>query len=185
MASPGASARSRRPTLNSFTVHRLLLSALVISAKFLSDAFIPHARACRVGGIGPSELAGLEVELLLQLKFELLWPVGALDRLAGDLLEGRFRPQPMMSLPPRTESPEPKRLRFRDSSVDAVSSPAGSTPGSEDAPSLASGGGPSTPESSAPSTPPQPQSTSVTPKLVKAGLASYVTETREEVDMTN
>lgn len=80
---------SRRPTplLNSFTLHRLLMSTLLVSSKFINDGAIPQNRAAKVGGVSMAELVKLEVDVLSALKWELKFTLEELDEVAGLCLE--------------------------------------------------------------------------------------------------
>ena len=57
------------PTLNSHTVHRLLLGSLVVAAAYTSDHFIARNRAVKVGGTTTKELHELELEVFTKLNF--------------------------------------------------------------------------------------------------------------------
>lgn len=55
------------PPLTPWTVHRLVLGALAIAAKYTSDAYIGQRRLAKVGGITVKELFELEIEVFDQL----------------------------------------------------------------------------------------------------------------------
>lgn len=57
--------------INILTIHRLLLTSLLISAKFFDDSFLNNSRYARVGGVKCQELNMLEVELLFLIDFNL------------------------------------------------------------------------------------------------------------------
>eukprot|EP00252_Welwitschia_mirabilis_P006866 TRINITY_DN1778_c0_g2_i3.p1 TRINITY_DN1778_c0_g2~~TRINITY_DN1778_c0_g2_i3.p1 ORF type:complete len:271 (-),score=11.28 TRINITY_DN1778_c0_g2_i3:1225-2037(-) len=57
--------------LVSLTVHRLLLTSLLIAAKMLDDAHYNNAFYARVGGVSNVELNRLELDLLFRLDFRL------------------------------------------------------------------------------------------------------------------
>ena len=57
--------------VNLLTIHRLLLTSVLISAKFYDDRFLNNARYARVGGVDKKEMNVLEVELLFLLDFDL------------------------------------------------------------------------------------------------------------------
>ncbi|XP_059625297.1 cyclin-U4-1-like [Cornus florida] len=63
----------RQPLLpiNSFNVHRLLITSVLISAKFMDDMYYNNAYYAKVGGISTKEMNLLEVELLFGLGFHL------------------------------------------------------------------------------------------------------------------
>ncbi|KAF5743624.1 cyclin-U4-1 [Tripterygium wilfordii] len=63
----------RQPSLpiNSFNVHRLLITSVLVSAKFMDDIFYNNAYYAKVGGISTTEMNLLEVDFLFGLGFEL------------------------------------------------------------------------------------------------------------------
>jgi len=52
-------------------VHRLLVTAVLVAAKFLDDIYYSNAYYAKVGGIPTAELNALELELLQRLDFRL------------------------------------------------------------------------------------------------------------------
>ncbi|KAA8539750.1 hypothetical protein F0562_026442 [Nyssa sinensis] len=63
----------RQPLLpiNSFNVHRLLITSVLVSAKFMDDMYYNNARYAKVGGISTREMNLLEVDFLFGLGFQL------------------------------------------------------------------------------------------------------------------
>ncbi|KAF3433206.1 hypothetical protein FNV43_RR24308 [Rhamnella rubrinervis] len=63
----------RQPLLpiNSFNVHRLLVTSILVSAKFMDDIYYNNAYYAKVGGISTTEMNLLEVDFLFGLSFEL------------------------------------------------------------------------------------------------------------------
>lgn len=57
--------------LTRHNVHRLLMTAIMVAAKFLDDAFYNNAYYARVGGISTEEINRLELRLLALLDFRL------------------------------------------------------------------------------------------------------------------
>ncbi|KQK06380.1 cyclin-P3-1 [Brachypodium distachyon] len=57
--------------MTSFSVHRLLITSVVVAAKFTDDAFFNNAFYARVGGISTIEMNRLELDLLFNLDFRL------------------------------------------------------------------------------------------------------------------
>ncbi|OAQ28407.1 cyclin-related 2, partial [Linnemannia elongata AG-77] len=72
--------------INSFNIHRLLVTSLMIAAKFTSDLFYSNARYAKVGGLALPELNQLELEFLFTSKFELNVKVDELQRVGNSLL---------------------------------------------------------------------------------------------------
>lgn len=73
--------------LSSYTVQRLLLAALQTNAKFISDAFIPHTRAAKVGGVNTRELVRIEVAFMNLLDWNLSYQLSHLNLIAIELLQ--------------------------------------------------------------------------------------------------
>ncbi|XP_052193117.1 cyclin-U4-1-like [Diospyros lotus] len=63
----------RQPLLpiNSFNVHRLLITSVLVSAKFMDDMYYNNAHYAKVGGISTVEMNLLEVDFLFGLGFQL------------------------------------------------------------------------------------------------------------------
>ncbi|KAL5799042.1 hypothetical protein ACOSQ2_003862 [Xanthoceras sorbifolium] len=63
----------RQPSLpiNSFNVHRLLITSVMVAAKFMDDMYYNNAYYAKVGGISTTEMNFLEVDFLFGLGFHL------------------------------------------------------------------------------------------------------------------
>lgn len=57
--------------LTSLNIHRLLITSVVVAAKFIDDAFFNNAYYAKVGGVGTRELNRLEMKFLFSLDFRL------------------------------------------------------------------------------------------------------------------
>ncbi|KAI4301257.1 hypothetical protein L6164_034551 [Bauhinia variegata] len=57
--------------LTSLNVHRLLITSIMIAAKFMDDAFFNNAYYAKVGGISTTELNRLEMNFLFSIDFRL------------------------------------------------------------------------------------------------------------------
>lgn len=57
--------------INSLSVHRLLLTAVLLSTKVMDDVLYDNAHFAKVGGLGVKELNELELDLLKVLEFKL------------------------------------------------------------------------------------------------------------------
>ncbi|KAK4572472.1 hypothetical protein RGQ29_030778 [Quercus rubra] len=57
--------------INSFNVHRLLITSVLVSAKFMDDMYYNNAYYAKVGGISTTEMNLLEVDFLFGLGFQL------------------------------------------------------------------------------------------------------------------
>jgi len=84
-SSPSSSSRKLRPAplLNNYTLHRLVLSSLLIATKYTVDGTLSQTRAAKVGGVSTTELTRLESEGLRLLGWGLY-----VDK---DELEGVFK----------------------------------------------------------------------------------------------
>ncbi|KAF9115257.1 hypothetical protein BGX27_008378 [Mortierella sp. AM989] len=97
---PGGSTPAPTPKLavasngfriNSFNVHRLLITCIMVAAKFTSDHFYSNARYAKVGGLSLLELNQLELEFLFTTRFELNVKVEELQRVGDSLLRFKSR----------------------------------------------------------------------------------------------
>ncbi|CAA7388707.1 unnamed protein product [Spirodela intermedia] len=66
--------------LTSLNVHRLLMTSVVVAAKFIDDGFFNNAYYAKVGGVSTGEMNRLEMSLLFSLDFRLHVTVAAFDR---------------------------------------------------------------------------------------------------------
>lgn len=71
--------------MDSHNIHRLIIAAVTVSTKFISDFFYSNARYARVGGISLQELNHLELQFLVLCDFKLIISLEELQRYA-DLL---------------------------------------------------------------------------------------------------
>jgi len=58
-------------SLSLLNVHRILITAVCVAAKFLDDSYYPNLFYSQLGGIPLKELNNLEVEFLFGLNFAL------------------------------------------------------------------------------------------------------------------
>eukprot|EP00554_Chaetoceros_debilis_P008083 CAMPEP_0194079020 /NCGR_PEP_ID=MMETSP0149-20130528/5271_1 /TAXON_ID=122233 /ORGANISM="Chaetoceros debilis, Strain MM31A-1" /LENGTH=252 /DNA_ID=CAMNT_0038760379 /DNA_START=618 /DNA_END=1373 /DNA_ORIENTATION=+ len=57
--------------LSDLNVHRVVITAILLAAKFFDDAYYNNAYYAKVGGVLVSEMNGLEVEFLFRINFSL------------------------------------------------------------------------------------------------------------------
>ncbi|PON58833.1 Cyclin [Parasponia andersonii] len=57
--------------INSLNVHRLLITSVMVAAKFMDDMYYNNAYYAKVGGISTTEMNFLEVDFLFGLGFQL------------------------------------------------------------------------------------------------------------------
>ncbi|KAK1317263.1 Cyclin-P3-1 [Acorus calamus] len=66
--------------LTSLNVHRLLITSVVVAAKFIDDAFYNNAYYAKVGGVTTGEMNRLELKFLFSLDFRLQVNVGTFGK---------------------------------------------------------------------------------------------------------
>lgn len=71
--------------MDSYNIHRLIISGITVASKFFSDVFYKNSRYAKVGGLPLDELNHLELQFLLLLDFHLMIQKEELERY-GDLL---------------------------------------------------------------------------------------------------
>ncbi|XP_022758225.1 cyclin-U3-1-like [Durio zibethinus] len=85
--------------LTSLNVHRLLITSVMIAAKFIDDACFNNAYYARVGGVSTAELNRLEMKFLFSLDFRLQVNVNTFQRYCSQLqkesLEGHQIERPI------------------------------------------------------------------------------------------
>ncbi|BAT88055.1 hypothetical protein LR48_Vigan09g153900 [Vigna angularis] len=57
--------------LTSFNAHRLLITTIMVAAKFLDHKYYSNAYFAKVGGVSTEEMNRMEIEFLFHLKFKL------------------------------------------------------------------------------------------------------------------
>ncbi|KAI9309337.1 cyclin-domain-containing protein [Cunninghamella echinulata] len=79
--------------LDSFNIHRLIISGIMVASKFFSDVFYTNIRYAKVGGIPVKELNVLELEFLRMNDFKLYIKVEELQKYGDQLLMHHRREQ--------------------------------------------------------------------------------------------
>ncbi|KAI9317932.1 cyclin-domain-containing protein, partial [Dichotomocladium elegans] len=76
-----AFCRTSRPfTIDSYNIHRLIITGVMVASKFFSDVFYTNTRYAKVGGLPTSELNNLELEFLALNDFNISVPTSELQR---------------------------------------------------------------------------------------------------------
>ncbi|GJM90090.1 hypothetical protein PR202_ga06336 [Eleusine coracana subsp. coracana] len=95
--------------VDSYSVHRLLITSVMVAAKFMDDIHYNNAYFARVGGVEVAEMNGLELELLFALRFRLNVTPDTFARYCA-ALEGEMMmlappadPVPLLASPPEKE----------------------------------------------------------------------------------
>lgn len=71
--------------MDSYNIHRLIISGITVLSKFFSDVFYKNSRYAKVGGLPLDELNNLELQFLLLLDFKLMIQLEEMVKY-GDLL---------------------------------------------------------------------------------------------------
>ena len=66
--------------MDSFNIHRLIITAVTVSTKFSSDFFYSNSRYSKVGGISLKEMNFLELQFLILCDFNLLISIDEFER---------------------------------------------------------------------------------------------------------
>ncbi|CAO3674524.1 unnamed protein product [Rhizopus stolonifer] len=90
-------------TIDSYNIHRLIISGIMVASKFFSDVFFTNTRYAKVGGLPVEELNLLELEFLRMNNFNIYVSVEELQQYGNQLLmhsarEDRRRQQRELSL---------------------------------------------------------------------------------------
>ncbi|XP_062224228.1 cyclin-P4-1-like [Phragmites australis] len=102
--------------VDSYSVHRLLITTVMVAAKFMDDIHYNNAYFARVGGVLVSEMNGLELELLFALRFRLNVTPATFARYCA-ALEGEMTMEPAVQDPVPLPSPSPEEERRRDQAL--------------------------------------------------------------------
>lgn len=63
--------QSRIIPVNSLTIHRIIITSVVLAIKYFDDSFYTDNQYARIGGIEVEELCFLEIEFLKSINFSL------------------------------------------------------------------------------------------------------------------
>ncbi|KAJ2000842.1 cyclin-like protein interacting with PHO85, partial [Coemansia thaxteri] len=84
-------ARRRLPfTVDAFSIHRLVITAVTIASKWFSDVFFTNSRYAKVGGLSVAELNNLELQFLSLVDFDLGIQPEVLQAIGSDLFAGKL-----------------------------------------------------------------------------------------------
>ncbi|XP_014516152.1 cyclin-U4-1 [Vigna radiata var. radiata] len=87
----------RQPSLpiNSFNVHRLLITSVMVAAKFMDDMYYNNAYYAKVGGISKREMNVLELDFLFGLGFHMNVSPGSFEAYCVHLQREMVLMQPL------------------------------------------------------------------------------------------
>ncbi|TPX59945.1 hypothetical protein PhCBS80983_g02123 [Powellomyces hirtus] len=116
--------------VDSYNVHRLMITGIMVAVKFHSDVFFTNLHYARVGGLPVHELNELEMEFLLSSGFNLTISIEEFQYVGDKLLEAASAP---LSIPPsptlsRPRSNSPLVKEITPSSSDAAARPVDKDP---------------------------------------------------------
>ena len=92
--------------INSLNVHRIIITSVMLSAKFFDDHYFKNAFYAKVGGVPCSEINVLEVEFLFLINFSLHVSPDNYSRYYNELCN-HARSMADMIVPPPLPSPTP------------------------------------------------------------------------------
>ena len=103
--------------MTELNVHRVVICAVLLAAKFFDDAYYNNAYYAKVGGVLVSEINGLEVDFLFRINFSLHVPPEEFEKYRVELLQQQLTPvvEPIYPAPVRV-SPE---VRSAPATMDA------------------------------------------------------------------
>ncbi|KAG1470545.1 hypothetical protein G6F56_002621 [Rhizopus delemar] len=73
-------------SIDSFNIHRLIITGIMVASKFFSDVFYTNKLYAKIGGLSVTELNRLEIEFLKLNNFNLTVPISELQRYGDQLL---------------------------------------------------------------------------------------------------
>ncbi|KAK7696569.1 hypothetical protein QCA50_001227 [Cerrena zonata] len=103
-------ANGRMFVIDSYNIHRLVISGVTVASKFFSDVFYTNSRYAKVGGLPQAELNQLELQFLLLNDFRLLISTDEMQSYAEQLIRfSQTNSDPSLIPPPtlRTASNGP------------------------------------------------------------------------------
>ncbi|CAK9188046.1 unnamed protein product [Ilex paraguariensis] len=103
--------------INSFNVHRLLITSVLVSAKFMDDVFYNNRYFAKIGGISTREMNLLEVDFLFGLGFQLNVSPTTFQTYCSYLQREVLLGSPPLYLAPVPSSLEIERTVIRDDST--------------------------------------------------------------------
>ncbi|KAI9316460.1 cyclin PHO80-like protein, partial [Dichotomocladium elegans] len=85
-------SKARQPLrIDSFNIHRLVISGIMVSSKLFSDVFFTNTRYAKVGGLPVAELNVLELEFIALNNYSLFVTVEELQHYGDQLLSHWMR----------------------------------------------------------------------------------------------
>ena len=91
--------------LTELNVHRVVITAILLAAKFFDDAYYNNAYYSKVGGVLVSEMNGLEVDFLFRINFSLHVTPELFEKYKAELLSHSATSGTSIPLPPPVQLP--------------------------------------------------------------------------------
>lgn len=98
--------RQPKYAVTRINVHRLLITSVLVAAKFHDDRYYDNARWAQIGGITLAELNNLELEFLFAMGFDMGVSVEEHDRYAREVCRHAFAPPAPEAAPVAAEAME-------------------------------------------------------------------------------
>eukprot|EP00250_Pteridium_aquilinum_P007553 c17241_g1_i1 orf=285-980(-) len=101
--------------ITSLNVHRLLITSVMVAAKFLDDSYYNNAYYGKVGGVSTQEMNRLELEFLFRLGFRLHVTLQVFDNYCSHLereLAGYKLPKALLHQVPEEPSVKPNKPSY-------------------------------------------------------------------------
>lgn len=89
--------------LTELNVHRVVITSILLAAKFFDDAYYNNAYYAKVGGVLVSEMNGLEVDFLFRINFSLHVTPEVYEKYRAELLLQAIAPGAIAPLPHHQE----------------------------------------------------------------------------------
>ncbi|KAN0042256.1 hypothetical protein ACTFIV_004815 [Dictyostelium citrinum] len=78
-------------SINSYNIHRILITTLLISTKYLDDIFYNNEFYSQVGGVGLKEMNTLELDFLKLLRFSAFCPIPLFNEYQKEMEDAKSR----------------------------------------------------------------------------------------------
>jgi len=77
--------RKKSFVISSLNIHRLLITSIMLAAKFYDDIYYNNAYYAKIGGVPCNEINNLELEFLFMINFTLNVPLDVFERYKAEL----------------------------------------------------------------------------------------------------
>jgi len=95
--------------ITNFNIHRLLITSIMVFAKFYDDDIDSNCRWARIAGVKKQEVNALEIELLNRCQFDLRVSTQEFHEMVCELIEFSRHPQEKQSKPSTPEISSPAK----------------------------------------------------------------------------